>query len=174
MATTGLIVTAVAAASATVVQASSPSTLSPALPSPVSVADQPVAAARAPMASKAIPGEYIVVLKARTPSGSSKSRTADARVRTAQQEALQASTRGARARGGQVRHVFRHALTGYTARLTGAQLAGVRADRNVAYIEPNRCSGPSTPSRTLLGPGPIDQPRLPVDGATPTPRRAPV
>jgi subtilisin len=44
----------------------------------------------------------------------------------------------ARSAGAEVSHVYRHALTGYAARLTAAALAAVRADARVRYVTPDR------------------------------------
>ena len=68
--------------------------------------------------ASAVAGEYIVVLKRGT------ARTAAA-----------AAVRRAQAAGGTVRQRYSHALTGYSARLAADELADVRQDPSVAYVE---------------------------------------
>jgi subtilisin family serine protease len=68
--------------------------------------------------ARVIPGQYIVVLK--------------------EGRSSPAAAKYARAQGGQVLAVYGRALDGYAARLTGAELAAVRADARVAYVEADR------------------------------------
>ncbi|HEX4365137.1 MAG TPA: S8 family peptidase [Solirubrobacteraceae bacterium] len=83
----------------------------------------------------------------------------------------------ARAGGGKVMDQYRHALTGFAGRLSSAALAQVRADGDVAYVEPDavvRAAGSETiPPPELVGAQPgdlwnldrIDQRDLPLDNA---------
>jgi serine protease len=75
--------------------------------------------------SKTIAGEYIVVLK------SDKAVKGDLHADSA--------TAASRAQkyGAKVKRQFSHALNGFSATLTDAQLAKVRQDPDVAYVEPN-------------------------------------
>jgi len=78
----------------------------------------PVAPLVAAQNTTAVAGEYIVVLKPGT-----------ARAKAA------ASVRLAQAAGGTVRQQFSHALSGYAAKLAADDLARVRQDPTVAYVE---------------------------------------
>ena len=75
--------------------------------------------------ARVIPGQYIVVLKPDTRSAV----VANAHARSA---------------GARILAVYGAALKGYTARLTPAQLAAVRADPRVAYVEADRTVSIST------------------------------
>jgi len=68
----------------------------------------------------AIPGRYVVVLRSK-PSGRAAARPAAAVTR-------------ARARGVRVDHVYGHALAGFAAALSPAQLRKMRSDPDVAYV----------------------------------------
>src|SRR4051794_19705650 len=89
------------------------------LPHPPSALVQPEARAQGarPKAGDRIPGQYIVVLKDQVtdPKG---------------------EARGMGKKGGFApRHIYTHALKGFSARLTQAQLANVLADPRVQYAE---------------------------------------
>ncbi|HEX8686504.1 MAG TPA: S8 family serine peptidase, partial [Pyrinomonadaceae bacterium] len=72
-------------------------------------------------ASRAIPGQYIVVFNDDTPG--------------AQVPALAARLAGAH--GGQIRFLYRHALRGFSARLTEAGARAISRDPRVKYVEEN-------------------------------------
>ena len=93
--------------------------------------------------ARMIPGQYIVVLK-------------DGR-------SSPAAAKYARTRGAQVLAVYGRALDGYAARLTGAELAAVRADPRVAYVEADRTvSIATTQTNAPWGLDRIDQRSLPL------------
>ncbi|MDX6678341.1 MAG: aqualysin 1 [Solirubrobacteraceae bacterium] len=106
-------------------------------------------------AAAAAEGRYIVVLK------SGKGAAASERVE-----------RKAQARGGRVAHKYRRALTGFSATLSDAALADVRADADVAYVEPDGIvSIDTTQTGATWGLDRIDQRDLPLNGTytyTPT------
>ena len=67
--------------------------------------------------------------------------------------------------GARANAVFRHALKGYAAVLTDAQLAGVRADARVAYVEPDlEMQALTTQTGATWGLDRIDQRSLPLSG----------
>jgi subtilisin family serine protease len=76
----------------------------------------PTAAAAAPLSDAA--GDYIVVLREASDAG-------------------QVADDHARRHGAGVRHVYRHGLKGYAARVPAARVAALRADPRVAYVEPD-------------------------------------
>jgi subtilisin len=71
----------------------------------------------AAVSAAAIPGQYIVVLK----DGVSEPATAADHAK----------------KGAEVSQHYRHALNGYAARLSDSQLAAVRADQRVAFVQPD-------------------------------------
>ena len=100
-------------------------------------------------AQEPIPGQYIVVLKDGTSSGT----------------ALQSRER-ARSRGGDVQHVYSRVLNGYSAQLDGKALAAVQADPSVAYVEQDRTVQlDTTQSNATWGLDRIDQRNLPLNGS---------
>jgi subtilisin family serine protease len=67
--------------------------------------------------------------------------------------------------GTRARAVFRHALKGYAATLTDTQLAAVRADSRVAYVEPDlEMRAFTTQTGATWGLDRIDQRSLPLSG----------
>jgi aqualysin 1 len=67
--------------------------------------------------------------------------------------------------GASTQAVFRHAIKGYVATLTSAQLAGVEADSRVAYVEPDQVMQAwTTQTGATWGIDRIDQRNLPLNG----------
>ncbi|CAI7977984.1 Serine protease [Frankia sp. Hr75.2] len=107
----------------------------------------------APGAASAAPpdltGRYIVVLKSAPSAAASAA----------------AATR-ARDLGAQVTREFQYTLNGYSAQLDPAQLVAVRADPEVAYVEPDQVVRADTEQRTAdWGLDRIDQRKLPLNRA---------
>jgi len=97
-------------------------------------------------AGDVIPGSYIVVVK----DGSDPAAVADAR-------------------GANTKHVYRQALNGFSAKLTDAQVARLRASKKVAYVEKDRVVTASATQNMDANGDPwgldrIDQTSLPLSG----------
>jgi subtilisin family serine protease len=108
-------------------------------------------AGRAPTPGDAVRGQYIVVLK----DGGRRSARAGVVARSAQR---------AERRGLTVRARYQHALAAWTARMSAAQLAQVRTDPDVAYVEPDRIMTiDATEQDPPSGLDRIDQATLPLD-----------
>ena len=94
-----------------------------------------------------VPGSYVVILKPHAAAGARGSVRAAGR---------------AQALGARVQQQYADGIRGYAAILTGTQLAAVRRDPDVAYVEPNRIV---RAFRTQIDPAPnldrLDQRRLP-------------
>ncbi|MFC4504841.1 MULTISPECIES: S8 family serine peptidase [Streptomyces] len=98
----------------------------------------------------AIPGRYVVVLRSK-PSGKAAAPPAAAVAR-------------ARAEGVRVERVYGHALTGYAAELSPAQLTEVRSDPDVAYVaEDGYAQLDGTQSPATWGLDRVNQTSLPLD-----------
>ncbi len=103
-------------------------------------------ASAAGKAGDVIPGSYIVVVK----DGSDPAAVADAR-------------------GANAKHVYRQALNGFSAKLSDAQVAKLRASKKVAYVEQDRVVTASA-TQNMDGNGDpwgldrIDQTSLPLSG----------
>ena len=82
-----------------------------------------------------VPGAYIVVLKSPASGVRTASASASRRVDGA---AVGLAAGRARARGSKVERQFTGALPGFSARMDAAQLAAVRRDPAVAYVEADR------------------------------------
>ncbi|WP_088287761.1 S8 family peptidase [Kineosporia sp. A_224] len=102
-----------------------------------SAATTPTPAPLLKSAGRAVPGQYIVVLKSGT----------------------------GRSHGGRVVHSYGTALKGFAARLTAAQLKAVRGDANVAYVAPDAVVTASvTQTGATWGLDRIDQRARPLNG----------
>jgi subtilisin family serine protease len=100
--------------------------------------DRPPAPLRGSSA-RSVTGEYIVVLK-----DSSAMRAAG--LGSPDTVVSEASSRS-RKLGVAIEHTYSHALLGYSAKLTAAQLARVRQDPAVAYVQPNQTYHATTTER---------------------------
>src|SRR4051794_23335737 len=93
------------------------------------------AATPAPLVSvpsaETVPGEYIVVLKSST-EGATGLRA------TAARDRVKAAAEHGRKLGAEITHQFKGTIQGYSAGLSPTELAAVRADPEVAYVQPNR------------------------------------
>jgi subtilisin family serine protease len=125
-----------------------------------------VAPGRQPIQLKGVPatpapaGQYLVVLKdgagLRAAGVGSKSPAADVKA---------AVSRG-RALGAGVTHQYTHAIRGYSAQLSAAELAQVRKDPAVAYVQPNlryRATGTTQKNPESWGLDRVDQRTLPLN-----------
>ena len=109
---------------------------------PVAAGDE---ADQLPVAAQVIPGQYIVVFKASAPPSSQVMRSVVPMP------------------GVQVRHVYTHALNGFSATLSNEALVQLRADPNVAYVEQDQVmSAITTQSGATWGIDRIDQRALPL------------
>jgi uncharacterized protein YkwD len=155
----GGVVAAVAAVPA--LQSAAGTTPPPPAPGPASRVGDPATAAPAGTTAKArkpaprarvLQGRYIVVLKDGT------TRTAAARARFVARNVAEARRAGAR-----VGARYQHAVAAYAATMTSRQLAGVRKDPDVAWVEADQVM--SITADVDPGLDRLDQPRLPLDGA---------
>ena len=113
---------------------------------------------RAPTAPAAqpIPGQYIVVYRDRVTDVDGA--TADKLARRAARTALRAEARAAK-------RLFRHALKGFVADLDADDVAELRADPDVAYVEQDQMMYPiATQANATWGIDRVDDRSLPLDG----------
>jgi subtilisin family serine protease len=105
--------------------------------------------------ARAIPGRYIVVLAGQPTQGI-----------TASAAAAAATTLAARY-GGQVDHVYRAALNGFSARMSAADAARLAADPAVAWVEPDQIATISATQSPVpsWGLDRVDQASLPLSGS---------
>lgn len=110
------------------------------------LADVDPAPVAAQAASQVIPGQYVVVLKDRV-SSRLVARNLASRV------------------NGELRHVYSAALQGFSAKLSDAAVASLRADPVVSYVEPDQVyTIVTTQSGATWGIDRIDQRALPLSG----------
>jgi subtilisin family serine protease len=123
-----------------------------------STAPPPIAEVRGAGAAGVIPGAYVVVLK----SPSAGVRAASTGVDAA---AVGLAAARARAAGSRVDRQFTGALPGYAARLDAGQLATVRRDPAVAWVEADRrVSVAATQTDPTWGLDRVDQRNRPLNG----------
>ena len=115
-------------------------------------------------ADEAVAGSYIVMLE--TPKGAKQAgpnERANARAHQAVAAATERKARQARGKGAKVTHTYT-ALGGYAAQLTAAQLAELRADPEVAFVqEDGVVSIDDTQSGATWGLDRVDQRTLPLN-----------
>ena len=102
-------------------------------------------------------GSYIVVFKADAVRAATEARS---------QRPLIAAAAGdlAQAHGGNVTHVYQHALKGFAVRLSPGEAADLASDPRVAYVEPDRVMhATATQSPATWGLDRIDQRDLPAE-----------
>jgi subtilisin family serine protease len=117
----------------------------------------PLAAKAAQPAGEIIPGQYIVVFR---------DGVRDVESAAADKLARQAARKGARAEARAAKRLFRNALKGFVAELDAEEVAALRADPEVAYVEQDQIMYPiATQTGATWGIDRIDQRARPLSGS---------
>ena len=122
-------------------------------PDPAAVAQAAGRPRAVPGRGRIVPGRYIVVLK-------------DAGTARARASLVARSVQRARAGGISVRARFSHVVAAYSAQMSAQQVARLRQERGVAYVEPDRVlTADATQENPDWGLDRLDQTALPLDHA---------
>lgn len=119
--------------------------------------------------ARAIPGQYIVVMQKGAFSGTLGTQNLEAQNLEAQSLEFQGqqivSALGLDAQGVTVQHVYTAALSGFAGRLSAQNLATLKADPRVKYIEQDQTmKADATQAGATWGLDRVDQRNLPLDG----------
>ena len=119
----------------------------------------PSAAGEVRAAKEPIAGSYIVVFKSDAVRGAREARSQRPLVADAASEL-------ARSHGGNVEHVYQHALKGFAVQLTADEAQALAANPRVAYVEPDQVvHAVATQSPATWGLDRIDQRDLPLNNS---------